>query len=152
MWESRSAKLFVLLAGEPFFFRHRVLMFLFERPKRNRKSRHRSGSVDDGLGALPPTPPPPMKSQLSRPALLPALPCRPGDTVLPRPVGCWRFCCAGAKENALFFGKSSASSCSVLYLAGKFCFCYQLYRWQGGTLPSARKVGPRAEVGEMADR
>ena len=81
-------------------------MFLFERPKRNRKSRHRSESVDDGLGVLPPTPPPKINGRPSRQVLLPALPCRPGDTVLPWPVGRWRFFCVGAYGNAFLFGKN----------------------------------------------
>ena len=81
-------------------------MFLFERPKRNRKSRHRSESVDDGSGALPPTPPPEISGRPSRRPLLPALPCRPGETVLLLRAGWQRFGCVGVNGNAFFFGKT----------------------------------------------
>ena len=58
------------VTGFLFFFRHR---------KKKQERCHRSESVDDGLGALPPTPPPQIHGRPSRHRLLPALPCRPGE-------------------------------------------------------------------------
>ena len=85
------------VTGFLFFFRHR---------KKKQERCHRSGSVDDGLGALPPTPPPKINSMLSRQRLLPALPCRPGDTVLTRRVGCRYPYSRVLMATAFFFGKA----------------------------------------------
>ena len=68
-----SSKDFRLLAGRSFFFRRR---------KKNQERRHPFERVDDDLGALPPRPPPPINGRPSHSPLLPALPCRPGETFL----------------------------------------------------------------------
>ena len=71
------------LAGGSFFFRRR---------KKNQERRHPFEWVDDDLGALPPRPPhlgalpprppPTIDGRPSHSRLLPALPCRPGETFL----------------------------------------------------------------------
>ena len=78
------------LAGELFFFRGQFLylrqlaggLFFFRRRKKNQERRHPFEWVDDDLGALPPRPPPPINGRPSHQHLLPALPCRPGETFL----------------------------------------------------------------------
>ena len=82
-----SSEDFRQLAGWLFFFRRR---------KKNQERRHPFERVDDDLGALPPRPPPTIDGRPSHHRLLPALPCRPGET-LPLPaarlslvfIGCW---------------------------------------------------------------
>ena len=79
-----------LPAGRLFFFRGQFLylrqfaggLFFFRRRKKNQERRHPFERVDDDLGALPPSPPPPINGRPSREPLLPALPCRPGETFL----------------------------------------------------------------------
>ena len=88
------------MAGKSFFFRKkknqeslvwlvvdffRLLffwLFFFRRRKKNQERRHPFERVDDDLGALPPRPPPSIDGRLSHYRLLPALPCRPGETFL----------------------------------------------------------------------
>ena len=75
-------------AGGLFFFRGQFLylrqfavgLFFFRRRKKNQERRHPFEWVDDDLGALPPRPPPPINGRPSHSRLLPALPCRPGET------------------------------------------------------------------------
>ena len=83
--------------GELFLFRGQFLylrqiagrLFFFRRRKKNQERRHPFERVDDDLGALPPSPPPSIDGRPSREPLLPALPCRPGETFL---VAAVRFC------------------------------------------------------------
>ena len=56
--------------------------FVTERSKQERC--HRFDAVDADLGALPPRPPPSINGGPSPHRLLPALPCRPGETLLPQ--------------------------------------------------------------------
>ena len=75
-------------AGRLFFFRGQFLyfrqlaggLFFFRRRKKNQERRHPFERVDDDLGALPPRPPPTIDGRPSHHRLLPALPCRPGET------------------------------------------------------------------------
>ena len=60
-------------------------LFFFRRRKKNQERRHPFERVDDDLGALPPRPPPTIDGRPSHSPLLPALPCRPGET-LPLPA------------------------------------------------------------------
>ena len=81
-----------LPAGRLFFFRGQFLylrqfaggLFFFRRRKKNQERRHPFEWVDDDLGVFPPSPPPSIDGRPSRSPLLPALPCRPGETVLPQ--------------------------------------------------------------------
>ena len=145
-----------------------VSLFFFRHRKKKQERCHRSGSVDDGQRVFPSGLPPTIKSHLSRQVLLPALPCRPGETVLPRPVGRWRFFCMGAGGGVSLLGKA-------LFPLDLRCIWPQGFAdWQAvaglgkqirpqsfvflngfaagcGTLPSARRVGPRVAGSEMAE-
>ena len=101
-----------LLAGGLFFFRRR---------KKNQERRHPFERVDDDLGALPPRPPPPINGRPSHQHLLPALPCRPGETFL-----------AAAVKLYLFFAGRWPDQVSFPAAARR--------------IPPARRVG-RAEAG-----
>ena len=63
---------------------HRWCMFLFERPKRNRKSRHRFDAVDADQGAKPPGPRTAGNLLMAPHRLLPGPPCGPGVYALPQ--------------------------------------------------------------------
>ena len=133
---NRSAELFVLLAGGPFFFRHR---------KKKQERCHRSGSVDDGQTVFPSGLPPAIKSHLSRQVLLPALPCRPGGTVFPWPVGCWRFCCAGADGSAFFLGKALRNLVQrcIWPIRCLFLSCFAVGTWHVALGPQGRAESSR---------
>ena len=107
---------FVLLTGGA---------FLFERPKRNRKSRHRFGAVDADQRNLSSGLQPKANGRLSRSVLLPALPCRPGDTVLPRREGCHQSEKSESGREVLLTGRqlaafASLSDCKVGFMGRLF--------------------------------
>ena len=66
-------------------------LFFFRRRKKNQERRHPFEWVDDDLGALPPRPPPTIDGRPSHSRLLPALPCRPGETFLVAAVKLYLF-------------------------------------------------------------
>ena len=77
-------------------------LFFFRRRKKNQERRHPFERVDDDLGALPPRPPPPINGRPSHHRLLPALPCRPGET-FSLPAARLRFVPAGRWPDQFHF-------------------------------------------------
>ena len=97
-------------AGGLFFFRGQFLylrqfavgLFFFRRRKKNQERRHPFEWVDDDQRVFPSGLPPSIDGRPSRHRLLPALPCRPGETFLVAAVKLYLFFAGVGPIKSLF--------------------------------------------------